>query len=174
MDIKTLSTFKSYPSRSEAEAAVMTRLDTCGYSLDDIKDVFDKYQPGHFSELSNYRYQYLTNVYNSIQSICHRPKINTSYFNIKGDKYKHKILRIILSVCHQFNNTSCFLSLEQICEFMNLQPSTRGTYSIAGPNKAIKSLESEYNLIITKGIHSRKGRTGIANTYDISNIINHR
>lgn len=162
---------KSYASRSETEAAIITRLDTCGYSLEKISGVFDKYQPGHFRELSDYRYTYLTNIYNSIQGLEHRPSISTAYYGITGDLYRDRILRIILSVCHQLNRANCYLSLEQICDFMSLPKNRSGTYSKAGPNKAIRTLEKHFKLSVKRGIHSLNGRSGTANTYDISNVL---
>ena len=163
---------KRYPSRNELEAAIMTRLDSCGYSFEKIINVFDKYQPGHFMEQGTHKYDYMRNVYNSIQSIGFRPNISQAYYSIEGEKYKHKALRIILSVCHQFNHDNCYLSLEQICDFMGMHKNKSGSYTKAGVNKAIKTLTKEYGLGIEKGIHSKsKGRSGKANTYFISNLI---
>ena len=168
---KLIEGHKTWPSRSEAEAAVIARLDTCGYSLERIKKTFENYKPGHFMELKDYGYTYIQNVYNNLQNEGHRPSILNLYLGVVGDNYKHKINRILLSICHQFNKTSCYLSFEQMFELMNLTPGPKGTKSKMGLSKAVKSLQNDSKLRIIKGISKPGQRTGIANTYSFEHLI---
>jgi len=59
----TVSEGDTYPSRSEAEASLVSGLIVAGWDFDAIHDRFETEQPGHYAEAKN-PYRYLVSTYN--------------------------------------------------------------------------------------------------------------
>lgn len=155
-----------WPSRSEAEAAIVLRLDTCGYSFDEIIYLFESAKPGHYWELGSHRQKYLSNSYEQAQSLGIRPKLAKAYNLIEGTSQSDNILKVLISMAHQLNKIEIFASYEQLCNYIGISPNSK-----AGPKKSTLRLESEGKIIIKKGRSRIQGICGYPTTYNLSPVI---
>jgi len=63
-----------YPTRSEAEAAVVTQLIGCGWKLSEVIRVFQKRQPAHYAEKGAAANRYLASTYGNVLAwMCNTP-----------------------------------------------------------------------------------------------------
>jgi hypothetical protein len=125
VDFTTGSYMKEkYPSRSEAEAAVVTDLILYGRTYDEIFDLFEVWQPGHYKEYSK-KSRYLERLY--IKAIAAlsadnpRPYIAQLYacacsmpWPGRNGAYDHKVLLAILAQAWQFKTLYPQISMREI------------------------------------------------------------
>lgn len=155
-----------WPSRSEAEAAIVLRLDTCGSLFSDIEYLFETMKPAHYWELGSHRQKYLSNSYEQAQSLGIRPKLAKAYNFIEGNSQADQILKVLISIAHQLNKEEVFASYEQLATFIGISPNSK-----AGPKKATLKLEKEGKIIIKKGRSRVQGIGGYPTTYSLAPVI---
>lgn len=158
----------AWPSRSEAEAALVARLDTCGFSYDEIEGFFKAYNPGHYADYEGNQDDYLHNLYMGIQRIGIRPIIQNLYNQIIGELQYNKIHRVILSCAHQLNRADVAISYEQLATFIGIDPNSK-----MGPYKSCKRLEEDGLIRIKAGTQRRKDQPGLATIFDITPQLTH-
>lgn len=158
----------NWQSRSEAEAAIVTRLDTCGISFEEIQALFENFTPGHYNERGNSynKETYLIKLYESAQKLHHRPTLSELYSSIKVESQKDKILKVIIAMAHQFNQTKISASLEQLSTYIGINPLSK-----MGPKKSCFALQEEGKLIIQKGNPRSKGVRGKTTVFDLSPLL---
>lgn len=156
-----------WPSRSEAEAAIVLRLDTCGFTYTEIENLFESEKPLHYWDLGTHRHKYLVNSYEQAQSLSFRPKLSKAYNLIGGNAQIDKVLRVLISMSHQLNSLQIFATYEQLSKFIGIDPNSK-----AGPAKAVKKLESEGKIIIKKGRSRVQGIGGYPTTYNLAPLVN--
>lgn len=168
---KTLSELRTHPkgmilhvdrhtwsSRSEAEFAIVLRLDTCGYNFDEIYRLFKETQPGHFIESHE---TYLSEIYNTVQNLLERPKLTFLYSGLSVDTSREKTLQILLAIAYQLNTLNFYCSYEALSSYMGLSQKMTAY-------RACQRLEEEGLIKIKKGQQRIKNQHAIATMFDIS------
>jgi len=156
----------SWSSRSEAEFAVITRLDSCGYSFDEIHSIFEKYSPGHYIEYGNHRKEYLENTLHNVWNLKIRPALCKYHNTINGNSQPDKILRVLVSIAHQLNTLEFFCSYGQLATYIGIDPNSK-----LGPKKSCISLENRGIITIKKGTMRMEGIRGKSTTFSLSSKI---
>ncbi len=120
----------TYNSRSEAEAAVVTRMISCGYSFEEIYALFEDVKPGNYYNRSPYnsehRKQHLERLHQKILTGSKiRQAIRTKYESVKCLSIADVIYCILLSLAFQDNHKSIIASYKQLCEYLGFKGSSR-------------------------------------------------
>lgn len=154
---------KSWPSRSEAEQAVIYSLDGAGLEFNEILTLFERYKPGHFVEQGGNKLEYLSRSYEVCFNFGLRGQMVSLYDSISGHKQSDSILKILLAIGHQLEQTSVYVSYEKLALIL-------GVNSKTGPHKACKKLQLEGKIRIIPG---QPYIGGIATIFDISPLLVH-
>jgi hypothetical protein len=138
---------KTYDSRSEAEAAIVTRLISCGWDYDSIEHEFEEHQPGHYMEDKTNRLARLRVLFNKIMTSGFRPSIEKEHSKIKTYYQKDKVYSVLLSLAYQMNTNKVFRTYRDLAK----DTSVENNESISGPRKACLKLEQEGKIKIHQG-----------------------
>jgi DNA-binding transcriptional regulator GbsR (MarR family) len=139
-----------YPTRSEAEAAVVAKLVLAGWSYNEISDVFLKYRPRKFWELGPSSENYLEFTYRrTISALAARgvrPEITDAWRRSLSLSWKGRYgpltqatYNALLAICWQCNSWTVRASERDLSEYVAGTP--------AGVHNALRRLEKDYCLV---------------------------
>ncbi len=159
---------KTYPTRSEAEAAIIDILALAGWSFDQIQDIFSQAKPGHYVSVSErYRGRYLAGTYQrAITDLADtglRPGI--------ANAYKAAYLADYPGRAGASDKALTLALMSQGWVWNTYQPkaSLRDIQEFAGNIGSLQTVNSAIERLTAQGLITQVKQS----TYDITTLIRH-
>ena len=166
--------FGHYASRSEAEAAVIAGLILAGWTFEQVAELFDAVQPGHYAEHAHRDY-YLARTYrktlNYLASTPERQAAAAAYQAVdaaqwpgRGGALEHAVLLGLLAIGWQWNTTVAEAAVRSLAEHTAAGKS--------GVHNALGRLQEAGLIRQVRGwqVHADR-REAKANAYEICPLI---
>ncbi len=117
----------NYATRSEVEAAAVTQLIGCGWTLDEVRGAFEKHQPKHFTEQGSQRGRYIAHTFRrQVSWLSNTPirlmladlyaEVQTIPWEGRTGNTNRDVFLALIAHCYRFDTAAVYAAQRDLAE----------------------------------------------------------